>query len=128
MESCKRESQGRTSLAESITKKRTENVNWIQQKKDHEGLEGEQFCGKVEREVGKFEVLLVLGMCCVHLSIASVKERFLSALITMVTPPRAKNIWLLLLSNQARFPVIRAFAAKWLMAALHRNPGVGSDL
>ena len=28
--------------------------------------------------------------CCVHLSIASVKERFLSALITMVTPPRAK--------------------------------------
>ena len=50
MESCKRESQRRTSLVESITKKRTENVNWIQQEKDHEGLEGEQFCGKVEGE------------------------------------------------------------------------------
>ena len=50
MESCKRESQRRISLAESITKKRTENVNWIKQEKDHEGLEGEQFCGKVEGE------------------------------------------------------------------------------
>lgn len=64
MESCKRESQGRTSLAESITKKRTENVNWIQQEKDHEGLEGEQFCGKVEREGNLRELPAPLTSTC----------------------------------------------------------------
>ena len=74
-------------------------------------------------QILKLNPISTTPKCRVHLSIASVKEWFSSALITMVTPPRAKNIWLLLLSNQARFPVIWAIAAKWLMAALHRSPG-----
>ena len=74
-------------------------------------------------QILKLNPISTTPKCRVHLSIASVKEWFSSALITMVTPPRAKNIWLLLLSNQARFPVIRAIAAKWLMATLHRSPG-----
>lgn len=47
--------------------------------------------------------------------------------ITMVTPPRARNTWLLLLANQGHFSVTSAIAGQWPATALQRSwrEGVG---
>lgn len=53
---CKRGSRRRKPSAERVSKTRTENVYWIQQEKDHGGLEGEQLCGKVGAEASRIEL------------------------------------------------------------------------